>query len=114
MSSATRASSLLLTYLVEAVAFNHALERGSVNAEDARRRLLVAARAGEHARDVPPFKLGEREQRAFGVRGRIGGSRGRRGSHALRQVFGAHRLIAQSDGAHARVLKLAYVAGPFV
>src|ERR1700748_45976 len=73
MSSATRASSLLLTYLVEAVAFNHALERGSVNAEDARRRLLVAARAGEHARDVPPSKLGEREQRPFVLRGRAVG-----------------------------------------
>src|SRR5579885_386476 len=84
---------------VEVVALDHALQRRAVNAEDARGGLLVAARAGEDARDVPPFKLGEREQRLF-VRVRSGGR--------CRRVCGVRRLGSRG-GRSQRLLRAAVV-----
>src|SRR2546423_14629402 len=45
---------------VDVVALDHAFERLSVNAEDARGGRLVAARVREDARDVAPLDPGER------------------------------------------------------
>src|ERR1044072_3397837 len=108
---------LSLTVEVEAVALNHALEGRAVDAEQTRGGLLVAARVGEHARDVASLQLREREERLVGwrrwsvvrvglVRGRVVGAEGcgtfvrRSGlAHALWQVFGTNEGGAEGDRA---------------